>query len=56
LVPEWVLVKGEDFGPYSRNEAKEYLAENAAAAEITHTPDEVEQPEHAAAHMTAIDR
>jgi aryl-alcohol dehydrogenase-like predicted oxidoreductase len=47
LALEWVAGKGQDFGSYSSKEDKKYLAVKAAAAEITLTPDEVKELEHA---------
>ena len=64
----WVLAKGEDLVPIPGTKRRKYLEQNAAAAEIRLTPDEVAELEaavpqneiagdrYAAANMRAIDR
>ena len=64
----WVLAKGEDLAPIPGTKRRKYLEENAAAAEIRLTADEVVELEravpqdeiagdrYAAANMKAIDR
>jgi aryl-alcohol dehydrogenase-like predicted oxidoreductase len=68
LALAWVLAKGEDLIPIPGTKRRTYLEENAAAAEITLTSDEVSELEaavpqgeiegdrYAAANMKAIDR
>jgi aryl-alcohol dehydrogenase-like predicted oxidoreductase len=68
LALAWVLAKGDDLVPIPGTKRRKYLEENAAAAEIKLTPDEVEELEaavpqdeivgerYAAANMKAIDR
>jgi aryl-alcohol dehydrogenase-like predicted oxidoreductase len=68
LAIAWVLAKGEDLVPIPGTKRRKYLEENAAAAEIKLTPDEVAELEaavpqdeivgdrYAAANLKAIDR
>ncbi|MGB9404157.1 MAG: aldo/keto reductase [Candidatus Acidiferrales bacterium] len=68
LALAWVLAKGEDLVPIPGTKRRKYLEENAAAAEIRLTPDEVAELEaafpqndivgdrYAAANMKSIDR
>jgi aryl-alcohol dehydrogenase-like predicted oxidoreductase len=68
LALAWVLAQGEDVVPIPGTKRRKYLEENAGAAEIHLTPDEVEEIEaafprdeivgdrYAAASMAAIDR
>jgi aryl-alcohol dehydrogenase-like predicted oxidoreductase len=68
LALAWVLTKGGDVVPIPGTKRRKYLEENAAAAEIRLTPDEVAELEaavpqnevvgdrYAAANMKAIDR
>lgn len=68
LALAWVLAKGEDLVPIPGTKRRKYLEENAAAAVIELTADEVEELEaavppdeiagdrYAAANMKAIDR
>jgi aryl-alcohol dehydrogenase-like predicted oxidoreductase len=68
LALAWVLAKGEDLVPIPGTKRRKYLEENAAAALIQLTPDEVKELEaavpqneivgdrYAAANMKAIDR
>jgi aryl-alcohol dehydrogenase-like predicted oxidoreductase len=68
LALAWVLAKGEDLVPIPGTKRRKYLEENAAAAEINLTPDEVAELEaavpqneivgdrYAAVNMKAIDR
>jgi aryl-alcohol dehydrogenase-like predicted oxidoreductase len=68
LALAWVLAKGEDLAPIPGTKRRRYLDENAAAAQIKLTPDEVAELEaavprnaiagdrYAAAGMNTIDR
>lgn len=68
LALAWVLTKGEDVVPIPGTKRRKYLEENAVAAEIRLTPDEVAELEaavpqeeivgdrYAAANMKSIDR
>jgi len=68
LALAWVLIKGIDLVPIPGTKRRKYLEENAAAAEIKLTPDEVVELEaavpqtevvgdrYAEANMKAIDR
>jgi aryl-alcohol dehydrogenase-like predicted oxidoreductase len=68
LALAWVLTKGDDVVPIPGTKRRKYLEENAAAAEIRLTPDEVAELEaavpqeeivgdrYAAANMKSIDR
>jgi aryl-alcohol dehydrogenase-like predicted oxidoreductase len=68
LALAWVLAKGEDLVPIPGTKRRKYLEENAAAAEINLTPNEVAELEaavpeneivgdrYAPANMKAIDR
>jgi aryl-alcohol dehydrogenase-like predicted oxidoreductase len=68
LALAWVLAKGQDLVPIPGTKRRKYLEENAAAAEIKLTPDEVAELEaavprsevvgdrYAPANMKAIDR
>jgi aryl-alcohol dehydrogenase-like predicted oxidoreductase len=68
LALAWVLSKGDDIDPNPGTKRRKYLEENAAAAEIRLTPDEVRELEaavpasevagdrYAAANMKNIDR
>jgi aryl-alcohol dehydrogenase-like predicted oxidoreductase len=68
LALAWVLAKSEDLVPIPGTKRRKYLEENAAAALIQLTPDEVKELEaavpqneivgdrYAAANMKAIDR
>jgi len=68
LALAWLLAKGEDVVPIPGTKRRKYLEENAAASEITLTPQEVSDLEaaiprdevagdrYAAANMKAIDR
>ena len=68
LALAWVLAKGGDLAPIPGTKRRKYLEENAAAAEIELTPEEVAELEaavprdeiagdrYAAANMKAIDR
>src|ERR1700678_1344554 len=68
LALAWVLAKGEDLVPIPGTKRRKYLEENAAAADIKLTPDEVKELEAAVPHteiageryatpaMNAIDR
>jgi aryl-alcohol dehydrogenase-like predicted oxidoreductase len=68
LALAWVLAKGDDVVPIPGTKRRKYLEENAAAAEIDLTPNEVAELEaavpptevagdrYAAANMKAIDR
>lgn len=68
LALAWVLAKGEDLVPIPGTKRRKYLEENAAAAEIKLTPDEVTELEaavpqneivgdrYSAANLKAIDR
>src|ERR1700689_5521853 len=68
LALAWVLAKGEDLVPIPGTKRRNYLEENAAAAEIKLTPGEIAELEaavpqneisgerYAAANMKAIDR
>jgi len=68
LALAWVLAKGEDLVPIPGTKRRKYLEENAAAAEIHLTPEEVAELEaavpedeiagdrYAAANMKTIDR
>lgn len=68
LALAWVLAKGEDIVPIPGTKRRKYLEENAKAADITLTPDDVAELEaavpqdevagerYAEANMKAIDR
>jgi aryl-alcohol dehydrogenase-like predicted oxidoreductase len=68
LALAWVLAKGEDLVPIPGTKRRKYLEENAAAADVKLTPDEVKELEaavpvdevvgdrYAAASMNAIDQ
>ena len=68
LALTWLLAQGDDIVPIPGTKRRKYLEENAAATEITLTPDELSQIEAAAPkgsaagdrypaqHMSAVNR
>ncbi len=54
LALAWVLAKGEDIIPIPGTKRRTYLEENAAAADVTLTPSEIEELERAVPHTEVV--